>query len=54
MSTTQELLDAAGPAWKEATSGPFLTAAVDGTLPKEAFDKWLFQVIIVKLKCPCE
>lgn len=33
----------AGPRWTDATSAAFLDAIADGTLPREAFDRWLLQ-----------
>ncbi|KAK2076878.1 hypothetical protein QBZ16_005106 [Prototheca wickerhamii] len=43
MTSTRELIDDAGEAWTQATSGPFLTACQDGSITKRAFDTWLFQ-----------
>ena len=42
-SVTQQLIAATGEAWTAATTGPFLTGARDGTLPADAFDRWLEQ-----------
>lgn len=33
----------AGPLWPEGTKAKFLDSIQDGTLPKEAFDRWLVQ-----------
>ncbi len=38
-----QLIRDAGPLWKEATSSPFLEAAAAGTLPAQAFRRWLAQ-----------
>lgn len=37
------LIAAAGPLWRQATRSPFLAAAAAGTLPEEAFRRWLSQ-----------
>ncbi|MCS7315286.1 MAG: hypothetical protein RMI94_13010 [Bryobacterales bacterium] len=37
------LIAAAGPLWPQATRSPFLDAAAAGTLPEEAFHRWLAQ-----------
>lgn len=37
------LIAAAGPVWRDATRSPFLDAAAAGTLPEEAFRRWLAQ-----------
>jgi thiaminase/transcriptional activator TenA len=37
------LIAAAGELWEQATQAEFLTAAGDGTLPPEAFHRWLEQ-----------
>ena len=41
MTTTQDLL--AAPGWAAATTHPFLDAVRDGSVPVEAFDRWLVQ-----------
>jgi len=38
-----ELILQAGDLWTEATRSPFLDAAADGTLPEDAFRRWLAQ-----------
>jgi len=38
-----DLIAGAGPLWTEATRSPFLDAAASGTLPPEAFRRWLSQ-----------
>jgi thiaminase/transcriptional activator TenA len=37
------LVRAAGELWGAATSSPFLDGAQDGSLPREAFERWLVQ-----------
>ncbi len=37
------LIRAAGELWEQATRSPFLEAAAAGTLPEEAFGRWLAQ-----------
>src|ERR1035441_10609890 len=37
------LVQGAGGLWQEATTAKFLDAISDGTLPKEAFNRWLVQ-----------
>lgn len=37
------LIAAASELWRQATRSPFLDAAADGTLPEEAFRRWLAQ-----------
>ena len=40
---THALIQHAGPLWDEATRAPFLEALAAGTLPVEAFHRWLAQ-----------
>ena len=41
--TAHSLVQNAGPLWDEATRAPFLEALAAGTLPVEAFRRWLVQ-----------
>ncbi|MBI3666255.1 MAG: TenA family transcriptional regulator [Acidobacteria bacterium] len=41
--TEVPLIREAGPLWEEATHSPFLDAAAAGSLPPEAFRRWLSQ-----------
>lgn len=41
--TAHALIQNAGPLWDEATRTPFLEALATGTLPVEAFHRWLAQ-----------
>ena len=41
--TAHALVQNAGPLWDEATRAPFLEALAAGTLPVEAFSRWLAQ-----------
>ena len=41
--TAHALIQNAGPLWDEATRAPFLEALAAGTLPVEAFRRWLAQ-----------
>jgi thiaminase len=41
--TAHALVQNAGPLWDEATHAPFLEALAAGTLPVEAFRRWLAQ-----------
>ncbi len=43
VGTSQRLLDANADLWAQITTHPFVLAAADGTLPQEAFDRWLVQ-----------
>lgn len=43
MTTTSQLIADHPTAWQTATTAPFLDGAADGTLPAEAFDRWLEQ-----------
>ena len=60
------LIPNAGPLWHEATHSPFLDAAAAGTLPAEAFQRWLSQdylfakgltafqaIVLAKIPRPC-
>lgn len=38
-----DLIRNAGPLWREATTSPFLEVVAAGTLPEEAFKRWLSQ-----------
>lgn len=42
-STTAQLLADHPVEWRAATSSPFLAGAADGSLPADAFDRWLEQ-----------
>ena len=40
---TSRLVIGAGELWASATTAPFLDGVGNGTLPREAFDRWLVQ-----------
>ncbi len=43
MFENSRLVLEAGNAWREGTTGKFLTAIRDGTLPQDSFERWLLQ-----------
>ncbi|WP_370325645.1 TenA family transcriptional regulator [Euzebya sp.] len=43
MSTSSALITAHPDAWRAATTSPFLDGIADGSLPADAFDRWLEQ-----------
>ena len=43
MFTQSTLIKKAGNLWRQATTAPFLNAIADGTLPREALNRWMVQ-----------
>ena len=43
MSVSSELLAAEGELWAAMAAHPFLVAAANGSLPTDAFDRWLVE-----------